>query len=369
MAERRRRGPWYYRVLVWLFSGALALLLYWLLGFVLLDIGTWPGPNYQEVELQVLGAENVAQSQRLQDDLAAVDRDLAAKYERQQDLRASTDGAERTMNQLLEIQRLAEEHDRELMPAQREALDEATVLFLANQKQYQQINEEIAVLRERRRTLAEEQRLLNLQLYEQRSAAQERYRELYDWHRITMAALKLAVLVPLLLLVALAWVRMRGSTYVPLVYAAAAATAVRVMLVMHEHFPSRYFKYILVLAAIAVVAWLLVKLLRRIARPTHDWLLQQYREAYERFVCPICEFPIRRGPMRYAYWTRRTVKKLQVVGDGQSTSEAEPYVCPTCATRLYEPCEKCGNVRPSLLRACPHCGDQRAAAAIVAAGE
>ena len=45
-AERERRGTWWQRFLIWTFSVALALLFYWLLGFVLQDIGNLPGPDW-----------------------------------------------------------------------------------------------------------------------------------------------------------------------------------------------------------------------------------------------------------------------------------------------------------------------------------
>ena len=53
-AERERRGTWWQRFLIWTFSVALALLFYWLLGFVLQDIGNLPGPDWNELEAERL---------------------------------------------------------------------------------------------------------------------------------------------------------------------------------------------------------------------------------------------------------------------------------------------------------------------------
>ena len=44
------KGPWTHRFLTALFSVVLALLCFWLLGFVVNDIGSWPGPAYGELE-------------------------------------------------------------------------------------------------------------------------------------------------------------------------------------------------------------------------------------------------------------------------------------------------------------------------------
>jgi len=150
--------------------------------------------------------------------------------------------------------------------------------------------------------------------------------------------------------------RYRSGPYAPLVYAFGGAVLVRVALVMHEYFPTRYFKYVLILAAIALVLQTLLYLIRMVAFPKQDWLLKQYREAYEAFLCPMCAFPIRRGPLKYMVWTRRTIGKIAPHAAGASSVE-EPYTCPTCSTRLYEECEKCRAIRPSLLPSCQNCGN------------
>jgi predicted RNA-binding Zn-ribbon protein involved in translation (DUF1610 family) len=177
-------------------------------------------------------------------------------------------------------------------------------------------------------------------------------------HEFKLAVLKLSVLVPLLLLAVVLFLKLRDGTYAPLIYAFGIAVLLKVALVMHEHFPSRYFKYVLILAALAIVVRILVYLLRMIAFPRKDWLLKQYREAYEVFLCPICSYPIRRGPLKYVFWTRRTIKKMAPRSTDETDSE-ELYTCPTCSTQLYEKCAKCGEVRHSLLPTCQKCGDTK----------
>jgi len=125
-------------------------------------------------------------------------------------------------------------------------------------------------------------------------------------------------------------------------------------LVVHEYFPTRYFKYVLILALLAVVVRLLVYLIRTVAFPKVEWLERQYREAYERFLCPVCEYPIRTGPRKFLYWTRRTVHKILPLS-GVSDAES-PYTCPCCGTAVFETCPACGKIRHSLLAHCEHCG-------------
>lgn len=368
MAEKKQpSGPWYHRAAVWAFSIALGLLGFWLLGFVVTDLGTWPGPDYRDVERKVVDQALLDRESELREQMDSVETEIRAKQERQATLRDSTDSTQKTMNQLLDIQRLAIEKGQEVSDEEKQSLEEAKSLFLSAQKQYQQINQDVADLMKTRRQLTDQQEQLDERLDVQRDKARERYESLQEWHQIKMASLKLGVLVPLLIAVAVLYVRKRESLYLPLLRAAGVAVAARVVFVMHEHFPERYFKYILILTAIAGVVWILVILLQRVARPPTDWLLNQYREGYERLVCPVCEYPVRRGPLRYRYWTRRSIKKLSAQLDGGAESSDELYTCPACATPLYVPCSNCEQIRPALMPACPYCGAKRDAAEILEA--
>jgi hypothetical protein len=138
------------------------------------------------------------------------------------------------MNQLLEIHRLGLEKNVEPTEAEQQALAEAEQRFLDNQKQYQQLNTELVQLNDQLRGLERRRRGLDERLQGARQPVQEEYQRLYQRHELKLAAIKLAVLLP----------------------------------------------------------------------------LSVYREAYERFFCPICEFPIRRGPLKYVFWSRRSIKNL-----------------------------------------------------------
>jgi predicted RNA-binding Zn-ribbon protein involved in translation (DUF1610 family) len=94
------------------------------------------------------------------------------------------------------------------------------------------------------------------------------------------------------------------------------------------------------------------------AYPKPDWLLKQYREAYEHFLCPACNYPIRRGPLRYLFWTRRTLRRLRIPTQAGAQAD-EPYTCPACGTVLFEECPSCHAVRHALLPVCSKCGAAR----------
>ena len=352
------KGPWTHRFMVFCFSAGLAILIYWLLSFVLSDIGKWPGPDYAKLEQEMIDTRLLDHEQELADQIQAAHREMQDQQQRQQILRASTEESQRTMNQLLDFQRLNLEKGVQPSEDEQKALAESERLFLANQREFQQLNARIGELNERLRDLREQQRLHESQLAEAREPVHTRWQQLQAAHEWKVAAVKLAVLVPLLLAAVIFFWKGRQSIYAPLVYAAGGALVIKVGQVMHHYFPTAFFKYILVGVAIAVVLRILVALLRMAAFPRSDWLLKQYREAYQRFVCPVCDYPIRRGPLKYAFWSRRTVRKL-LSGPAGPVEPDAPYTCPLCGTRLFEECGSCGAVRHSLLPACERCGGRK----------
>ena len=262
------------------------------------------------------------------------------------------------MNQLLEFQRLSLEKGVKPTEEEQLALAESQKRFLTNQAQYQELTEDIAQHEEQLRELERQQRLNQEKLEDAREPIRDEFMSLQQSHDLKIASVKLAVLTPLLIAAVVLFLRMRESIYVPLVTAFAIAIVVKVMLVMHQYFPARYFKYVLIVTFLAIVTKALISLIRMIAYPKRDWLNKQFREAYEAFLCPICNYPIRRGPLKYLFWTRRSIKKLRI----PTTDTAEqdgPYSCPSCGTGLYEQCSKCGKVRHTLLPTCVHCADTR----------
>lgn len=357
----KHKGPWLHRFLVGLFTIVLTLLVFWLLGFVTDDIGNLRGPLLTDVEKTFLSESLLNENKEIDRQLAETGRNISDQQHRQALLRDSTSGFQRTMNQLLEMQRHNLEKNVALPEPQQKALAESVVLFLANQKHDQELTEDIAKRSEEQRLLQEKKRGVDEKLASQRDTAQKEWNRLQRRHDLKLACLKLLFLLPILLVTVILFLKKRGGMYAPLVYATGAAVLWQTILVIHQHFPTRYFKYIILSAAIVIVVSLLVALLRAIRSPKAAILLKQYREAYEHFFCPVCEYPIRRGPLRYFFWTRRSLKKL--APPLSPVTETEPtYTCPACGSKLYEQCQTCKAVRHSLLPFCEKCGNEKALA-------
>jgi len=357
-SSQRYRGPWTHRLLVGVFSLLFGLLLYWLLGFVLKDIATWPGPKYSEFEKQMIDASLTGEEASLKDQISDTRRSISENEQRQKVLRDSTSNSEKTMNQLLELQKLTLQKGMTPSETEQAALGESEQLFLTNQRRYQDINETIASRSETLRDLEARQRESQRRLADARQPIREAFDKLEARYRWKLAALQMVFLLPLLAVGAWLFLKKRGGVYSPLSYGFSIALLVQFTMVLHQHFPSRYFKYVLVGVAVVVVARVLIYLLRMVAFPKRDWLIKQHREAYEHFMCPVCAYPIRRGPLRFLYWTRRSLKKLKLPADGGVGPEAS-YTCPSCGTSLFEKCDSCSSIRHALLPNCSQCGAEK----------
>jgi hypothetical protein len=355
----RHRGTWWQRFLILLLSLLLTALIYWLLGFILNDISDIAGPAYNDVETELIDPELISTQKRLAKEITDVDREINNQQHRQRLLRDSTQSARTTLTQLIEIRRLSLQRGTALTDEQQEAFVQAQQLFLENQRRDQELSESLAGLNEQRVELLEQQRQHEEKLQKAREPIQKEFELRYRRHNLRIAAIKIATLAPLLLIGAWLFIRRRDSVFAPLIYAFDVAVLLRTFEVMHEHFPSAYFKYILIIAVLVAVAWVLGLLLRRVATPSRDWRLAQYREAYETFFCPVCRFPIRRGPLKYLSWTARSLRKLAPSGDANQAARDEAYTCPSCATVLFEKCGQCDHVRHALLPACEHCGNAK----------
>lgn len=349
------KGSWAHRFAIRFFTILLALLIFWAEGFLLGDLKSARGPEYGEVEARHLDAALVERRDRLVEEITDLDREIKNRQERLGQLQAHSRSLQQTVGQLIELERLALEKERTgTVPAE---MGSSLEQFLANQERGQALSREIASRTEARQALEAERLALEKKIEAQRRPAREEHRDLMRRHRLRMAGLQLALLLPLLAVGGLMLLRARGSAWFPLCLAFSGATLLQVALVMHQCFPSRYFKYVLVAAAILVVGRLLLHFIRLASSPRPSWMLKRYREAYERFLCPVCEFPIRRGPRRHLFWTRSSVSNLRL----PATDEGEdaPYHCPSCGTTLHEPCAACGKTRHALLPACEHCGAEK----------
>lgn len=361
-----RKGPWFARFLIAVFTVLFGVLFYWLLSFVMQDIGTWPGPDFAALEKELIDQGLLKKADELAKQIEQTRRDIEAQRARQAELRDSTTTLQTTMNQLLQFQKLRLEKDVKPLPDEQQALGDSQTRFLANQQQYQELSADIARQSEALRTLEDQQRANDKALEEARRPVYEVFYQQNEEHRLKIGLTKLAVLLPLLIVGVVLFLKLRESIYVPLIYAYSLAVAVRVFWDMNQYFPRAFFKYVLILTFLAIVTKVLIALVRAKAYPRRDWLLKQFRESYEAFFCPVCDYPIRRGPLKYLFWTRRSIKKRSVAMTSSAEADA-PYTCPACATRLFEECGNCHGIRHSLLPTCEKCGATREPDAVVAA--
>lgn len=357
--NKKFKGTWIQRLVIIFLGVVLGVLLYWLLGFITRDIGSLRGPNFSKVRAKYVDAQLVKKQEDLKESLDGIRENIRNKQEQQSILKDSTDSLQNTINQLLSIQKQSIERNLDFSAENQRTLTESQTFFLQNQRQYQALNKEIAELTGQQRQVEKELASVSKQIRTQHDLARTEYSPLMTKHRWKVAVLKLAVMVPIFLIAAWVFIKKRSGTYRPIVYAAFIAAFVRISLVAHDYFPKKYFKYIALLVIIAIVLKLLVYLIKRIISPEKGWLIKQYQEAYDKSVCPICSKPVRIGPLRYAVGGKRRGLVL-LAGQGGQAAKQELYTCPSCGTELYEKCDKCSDIRHSLLPFCEHCGNEKA---------
>jgi predicted RNA-binding Zn-ribbon protein involved in translation (DUF1610 family) len=361
MKEKPAKGAWGLRTLIRLFTVILGVLIFWLLGFVVKDIKSVKGPEYAKIELKHLDQALLEKKKELNRQIGGLERDISHKNDQKRLIGDSSENLLRTINQLMELQKLSLQKGLSFSDAEKANLAASLSNFLENQKTYQGLNQGIADLTSKKLRMEEDRRQIDQEINKAKEPARKEFEKQYESHRLRLAFFQLLILVPLLLGAGILLLKLRASIYFPLFLAFGGATLVKAALVIHEYFPSRYFKYILLLALLGVVARLLIHFIRTVAYPRKDWLRRQYREAYESFMCPVCEYPIRTGPRRFLYWTRRTIHKVLPRGD--AAEKPGPYSCPSCGAHLFEECPSCHQIRHALLDYCEHCGAEKEVAA------
>ncbi len=344
------------RSLITFLAIVFAVLFFWLLGFLTDDIGSMKGPDFELTKVKHVDAELENEKKALDSELAKIKRDINNKKEQRAILKDSTNNLQNTIKQLLEIQKQSLEKGLKFPAESSDTLAKSQGQFLENQKEYQALNSLIGDLTSTQQ--GQKNKLLSISesLEEQNKEARKEYNELWKVHRMKVAVLKLAALLPLFLAASWLFIKKRSTKYAPLIYAAFITIFIKVSLVAHEYFPSKYFKYAAILVVIGVVIKILVYLITRISAPKKDWLIKQYQEAYDKYACPICTKPMRIGPLRYV--TNLKSKVLNAAGIDSESLQQQPYTCPSCGMDLYENCDACGKVCHSLLPFCEHCGKE-----------
>jgi hypothetical protein len=351
------KGPFFNRVLIWGLTLVFAVLVYLLEDYCLRDIESIKGPDRRMMETNRVDATLYERSKVLKEQIAVLSRRTARQQEEQRILSDGSRNLQETIGQLVELQKLTIQKELSLSENDQENLASALNQFLETQSQFQTFNKNLHESAEEKRLAEEEKQQLDAQIEALLVPVHEAFNRELTRHRMRLAALQLMLLIPLLFLAAYLVLRKAQHIYFPFALAFGIATLLKAYWVVNRYFPREYVKYILIIVLLVGVGKVLLHAIRTVAFPGKKWLLKQYREAYERFLCPICEYPIRTGPRRFLYWTRRTVHKtIPQLGE---TGRDQPYTCPSCGTHLFEECPSCHHVRHALLAHCSSCGVEK----------
>ncbi len=336
-----QKGPKLFRLGVYVFSALLTLLLIWLGTFVLGDIDIIRTPEIANQEL-------LAKRDQLTDTLDETARAIRVEEDTLNHLRQSTEATQQTLNQLLDLWGKSLDQKQSLSPEEQAVFARSQELFLNNQERLQEVLSRIQELRAKQRSTEEA-------LEDVRDRIAELQRPVHERHRRRLAMLKFAFLLPLCLVGAWLFAKMRGGNYASLMYAFNVAVFYLLIAVIHEHFPRAYYKYMFLAMAIVAVAAVLIFLIRQFTRPSASWLLARCREAYHAAKCPMCQYPIVGQNMRSVMPRRPRRGASPETAQGTTTE----YTCPGCGTKLFELCTNCQNLRHSLLPHCIHCGAEK----------
>lgn len=353
----KAKGSWGVRFFIVVLGITLGILLFWVLSFLERDIGRLKPPEREDVRAEFIDESLDDQKESLQQDIQRLDRTINSLNEQLRNLKKSTSNYQNTINQLLPIQKQSIEEGVEFPSESRQALNSAQSAFLDNQKRDQALNKQISELTLARQDKQAEMITLNAAMQPLEEEFGEEYKNRMTAHKWKVAAIKLGVLIPIFVVFSILFMKYRTSAYWPLVWAAFAASFIKVAFVANKYFPKPYFKYVAILVIIAIVLRMLIYLIKMIIAPKKDLLIKQYQQLYDKCLCPVCTKPIRTGPLRYIGGLKKK-SPLQVAGPAELNTQ-QPYTCPSCGSGLYHKCEKCSNIRHTLLPYCEHCGDEK----------
>lgn len=354
---RERTGPSGHRFLVTILNITLAILVYWLLGFIINDIGSQRGPSLTKIQEQFQDRNLVRQKDQLNTQLIKVNQIINSQTQQQSLLKTSIDGYRDTMNQLLDLQKASVQKGMTFSSESQQNLANVTKLYLDNQQRFQDLNRSITQENAEAQQLQSQVGTIDSQLTNQSSQAYTEYNRQLTHYNYRVAAAQLFILIPLLLITVYFFRKYGQSIYRSMIMAVGAAIIFKIVIVMHEHFPSRIFKYILILALIYLVVRALVAMSRMVVKPKMDWLIKQYREAYQKMQCAMCQYPIQPGIFKF-FIPQAKNPDLRQVNMGY-LEHIDGYTCPSCGERLFEKCSACEHIRHSLLIYCDHCGAQK----------
>ena len=181
------KGPWIHRFMIYFFTVVLAVLVFWVLGFLVEDVESIQGPQYPEIEKRYVDQDLVARTKALMAEITDVDRAISNKREEMRIVSDSSQNLQNTINQLIELQKLAVQRSVSLSEKEQANLSESLALFLESQKRYQVHNNELSQLTDRKRSLESERTAIEKEIAAQRVPAREEYQALREKHDLRLA--------------------------------------------------------------------------------------------------------------------------------------------------------------------------------------
>ena len=328
MTSNTPRGlRWTIRLLSVLLFG----LFMWLQGFVVKDINDQEGPNRGLIAAEHEDSALVEREQELNKNAAHIEREIARQEQIKVNRKENMTVAKDTWNQFAQEHRLYLDSNQPPPAELVGTVQEAQALYIEATKEFETANRKISELQESQHAVALEKEGMRPELERQRGEGYDAYMELYTAHRWQVAAGKLAFVVPLFLIASWLVAKKRKSIYRAILIALLVSSFLRVGIVMHEHFPAEFFKYVGIIAAVIIVLSFLVHALRSAANPKEDVLLRRRREAYQTQRCPDCAYPV-------------------------PEESGKAMACAACGVDLYTTCSSCDEIRHELLPHCRHCG-------------
>jgi len=353
---KRAKGTFWMRFSILLMAVVFGIIIYWSTGFLLDDIRVIKMPDRNAFFEQHIDKSLEENLENLEMRLQELDHKHNLISQQREFIKDSSGSLKITVDSLFKLNNRNQQLISEAQFGQVLAtLDKV----IAIQGEFKETADRYLETTNERFALKKKINALKKRIEVQKRDVQRRLSDKLHQHRIRTTIVKIAFLLPLVLGCTVLLVKKRKSIYRLIYFSAAISVYIKTALVIHDNFPSRYFKYILTVGMLALIGWGFSWLIRRLVKPKIDTLLKQYRQAYERFLCPVCEYPIRIGPRKYLYWTRRTVHKTPLSANQGNQDIDEPYTCPACGTSLFEKCDSCGKICHSLLPSCLHCGNKK----------
>ncbi|MHC4290335.1 MAG: hypothetical protein ACYSSK_09850 [Planctomycetota bacterium] len=291
--KRKAKGSWGVRFFIVVLGIILGVLFYWLLNFVVRDIGKIERPDKHLVRRQYISEEIDDQKGDLEKELRRLNSRIGEMKEQKHILADIASSSKGMVDQLISIQKDNLAENAEFSEKNEKILQENHSIYLENKNKVLGLNEQISGLILKRQEKDVALATVTDQIKALEVDVDADYLVLEDKHDFKVAVVKFSFLVPVFLAVSLFFMKFRKGAYWPLLWSVFIASFIKISLVVQEEFETEYFKYIALFVVLAIVLRILIYLIRLIVAPKKDLLIKQYQQFYDKHRCPVCTKPIK----------------------------------------------------------------------------